>query len=156
MCEPTAILVGATLLQGGLQAKATSDQAQADAATLGMQRDLELAKAADARARGGQEEGIARMQGSRAVGEAKTEFAAGNIETSSGSALRALEEIRSFSELDALTIRSNAAREAWGHEAQAAIYEQSRKDAKQQGQLGMMASFLGTAGNLAAIKGRKK
>lgn len=155
MCEPTTIAAVAMLAKGGLEAKAASDQAKADAATLGLQRDIERMRADDALQRGAQEEGLTRMAGSRAVSETKTAVAAGNVETGSGSAVRLLEEIRAFSELDALTIRSNAAREAWGHEAQAALLEQARKTAKKQGELAMLGSFLGTAGNLAKLGGGK-
>lgn len=151
MCSPAAFAIGTQLGAGAMNAKAAADQANADVASLGMQRDLELAKAADARQRGAAEEGRTRMAGSRAIGEAKTAITASNIETSSGSAANALADIRMFSELDALTVRSNAAREAWGHEAQAAILEQSRKAKKKQGRNAVLGSFLGTAAGLGKL-----
>lgn len=76
-------------------------------------------QAKDAEARGEQEAAKFR-QGVRAlVSEQRTGFAAGNIDVNYGSAVDTQADAEFLGELDALTIRTNAAREAWGYRVQA-------------------------------------
>ncbi len=151
MCNPVAIAVGAQIAQGGLQAKAAQDQAVADAATFALKRDVALAQSADSYQRGAQKEGILRTEGTRAIAESRAGAAQSPIDATSGTAANVLAEKRAFSELDALTARSNAAREAWGHQVEAAQYELARKAAKKQGEYAAIGSFLGTAAGLGKI-----
>ncbi len=152
MCEPTTIAAVAIVGGGILKAKAEQDQANADAESLAFQRDMERMKATDALQRGGQQEGLARTKGSQVVSGAVTQIAQGGLEAS-GSAAKVVEDTRAISELDALTIRSNAAREAWGHRMQAEEYERARKAKKKQGEMAMLGSFLGTAASLGKLAG---
>lgn len=156
MCNPVAIAIGAAAAGGALKAKAASNQASADSETMEAQARLELKKAVDARQRGAQEAGLARTSGTRAVGEAKAGFAQGNIDVQSGSALDALADTRMASELDVHTIRSNAAREAWGHEQQALIYSRAAKNARKQGRNAVLSSFVGALGSVAGAAGGGK
>lgn len=151
MCDALTIGIVATAGKGVLDAKAASDQAAADEATYAQKRDVAVAQAADAYQRGAQKEGIVRMEGSRSIAEARAGAAQSAIDVTSGTAADVLAEKRMFSELDALTVRSNAAREAWGHKVEAAQFETARKAAKKQGEYGMLGSFLGTAAGLGKI-----
>jgi len=76
-------------------------------------------QAQDAIERGKQEESRFR-QGVRAmVGEQRAGQAAGNINVNTGSAMDVQQDAAFLGELDALTISTNAAREAWGFKVQA-------------------------------------
>lgn len=71
-------------------------------------------QAADAIARGKQTEDLFRKQLHQTIGSQRASFAAQGVEISSGSAEQVQEDTAYQGELDALTIRTNAAREAWG------------------------------------------
>jgi hypothetical protein len=153
MCEPTTIAITMAVAGAAIQGKAASDQAGADAAMLGTQAEVERLKGKDAIARGRQLEGAARIEGTRKVAETTTSLVQGNIDVQSGSALNTVAATRMFADLDAATIRSDAAREAWGHEVQAKMYEDAAAAKKKQGALAMAGSFLGGAGNVARLMG---
>jgi hypothetical protein len=53
------------------------------------------------------------------IGEQRTGFAAGNIDVGYGSAVDVQADTAFLGELDALTVRTNAAREAWGFRVEA-------------------------------------
>ena len=150
MCNPMAVAVAATAGKGMLDAKANADQAEADAQSLQFSAAMERLKAKDVVERGYQAEGLTRTKGTQDVAKNEVAVAASPIEMS-GSPLKALADVRMMSELDALTIRNNAARQAWGHELQAVQYEQSAKAKRKQGQLAGLSSFLGTAGSVAGL-----
>jgi hypothetical protein len=71
-------------------------------------------QAEDALARGAEEENNFRAQVKTLIGRTRTSFAAGNIDVTSGLPVDVAADIAHTGELDALTIRNNAAREAWG------------------------------------------
>jgi hypothetical protein len=75
---------------------------------------LEL-QATDAIAQGKQQETIFRQQLKQTIGSQRASFAAQGIDVSSGSAEDVQESTAYQGELDALQIRTNAAREAWGY-----------------------------------------
>lgn len=91
-------------------------------------------EAAKAIRRGYRESAIARRVGRQTAGSQKAALAAQGIDVGSGSAADILQETAIFSELDqieiqknasldALTIKNNAWREAWGLKTQASAYE---------------------------------
>lgn len=53
------------------------------------------------------------------VGEQRTSFAAGNVDVGFGSAVDVQADAAMLGELDALTVQTNAAREAWGFRVEA-------------------------------------
>lgn len=111
-------------------------------------------QANDALARGEEAERRHRMQVRQLVGAQRASFAAQGVDVNDpdSSALDVQADAAALGELDALTIRQNAAREAWGYRAQA-------QDARIRGQIGYaegtnkaVGTILGTAGNLALMK----
>lgn len=76
-------------------------------------------QAADAIARGVEEEQRYRTSVRGIIGSQRAAFAGGNIDVGFGSALDVQEDAAYLGELDALQIRTNAAREAWGYKVQA-------------------------------------
>jgi len=99
-------------------------------------------QAADAVERGAAEEsrfrsGVRLMIGSQRAGQA-----ASNVDVGFGSAVDVQADAAMLGELDALTIRTNAAREAWGFKVQA---EDSRRRAEIQRKEGVMLEASGGA-----------
>lgn len=76
-------------------------------------------QAADADARGGVAAGLERMKGSQLEGQQATGYAASGVDAGSGSPARAMLDTRMMTDLDAQTIKGNAAREAWGYSTKA-------------------------------------
>jgi hypothetical protein len=136
-----------------LQAKGTADQAGADAGTLEQQAELERLKASDARIRGAQETGAARTVATHRTGEARALAAASGVDPSQGSAGDIVAATAALGELDALTIQSNAAREAWGHEAQSEMNLEAAKAKRKQGRLGALGGFLSTGAKAFGMGG---
>lgn len=72
------------------------------------------AQQVDALARGSEEAGLSRMQGTRVQGAQRVAYAAGNIDSSSGTAAQLADSTGIYAELDAQTSMNNARREALG------------------------------------------
>lgn len=96
-------------------------------------------------AQAGEAQAEATSQKTRAtVGAITASQAAGNIDVNSGSALDVQSSAKELGELDALTVRSNAAKTAYGYQTQSASDTgQSQLDAFQ-------AANAGTAGEISA------
>lgn len=75
-------------------------------------------QAADAETRGQIDANRFRTRTRGIIGEQRTGFAAGNIDVGFGSAVDVQADATFLGELDALTVRTNAAREAWGFRTQ--------------------------------------
>lgn len=76
-------------------------------------------QAKDAEERGQIEANHFRQRTRALIGEQRTGFAAGNIDVGFGSAVDVQADAAFLGELDALTVRTNAAREAWGFRVEA-------------------------------------
>lgn len=108
------MLAGAALGAVG-QMKAGADAKE----TAAINAQLAGIQAEDALSRGGVEEDRYRRQIAQTAGAQKAEFGARNVKGSSGTALDILADTAMIGEEDALTIRNEAAREAWGYRWQA-------------------------------------
>lgn len=87
----------------------------------------------DAVDRGAEAESRFRTQVRRTIGEQRAGFAAGNIDVSFGSAVDVQADAAFLGEMDALQIRTNAAREAWGFKVQAEDYRKRGEIARKEG-----------------------
>jgi len=81
--------------------------------------DLAKLQAEDAIARGQEKESKHRMAVDQFIGKQRTGFAASGVKVDVGSAFGVIEESAYLGNLDALTIRYNAQKEAWAYESQA-------------------------------------
>lgn len=99
----------------------------------------------DARKRGDVEEEDHRRKTAALQARQVTVMAANNLDVTSGSPLDVLGDTATLGELDALTIRANARREALGHQAQAMNFEAQGQAA------GLKASAAKTAGTIGAL-----
>lgn len=98
--------------------------------------ELSEAQAQDALAIGAVNEQRQRAKTKQLIGSQRANLAAQGIDIETGSALDVQTGTAALGEDDALMIRTNAAREAWGYRAQASNYrfggEVARTTAKQQ------------------------
>lgn len=152
MCNPAIFMVASTVLTaagGYQQAQAQKAEARYDAAVA-----QNNAKVADNQANtelqiGNIEEEQQRRKVRQMLGAQRVALAANNVELSSGSALDLQTETAGFGEEDALTIRANAARRAWGYQVDAGNSRAAAEGAKARGNNQATATYLGTATKLA-------
>lgn len=137
MCNPAliAFIPAAVGAIGQASQGAANEQAAARDAAIG---DLQ---ARDALARGGMEEERYRRQVARLLGTQKAAIGARNVRTS-GTALDLLADTAQIGEEDALTIRNDAAREAWGYRAGADESRRWGRGARRAGNIGAGGSLL--------------
>ena len=129
MAWSTAILLGLTAAGTALSVKGQLDAGQAaeragEAAQRSGESQAQLAEynaavadlqATDAAIRGDQEAQRFRTRTRALIGEQRAGFAAGNVDVGYGSTVDVQADAAFLGELDALTVRTNAAREAWGY-----------------------------------------
>lgn len=155
MCEPatialiasTGLTVGGTVL-GGMGAQAEAKQQEAFARQNAL---LSRRAAADAVQRGEAEAGKAQAEGSRAIAQARASLGASGLEMTSGSALDALATTRLNTELDAQTLRANAAREAWGYKVEAHNQDMQAEVAGRRADQAILSTIL--TGGVQAARG---
>jgi hypothetical protein len=107
------------------------------------------AQADDAEERGRFEEDRFRTQLKVLKGKNRAGYAGQSVKVDTGSAVDVAADIDFLGEIDAQTIRANAAREAWGHRVQAQNSLMGASQAATQAYFGAGASILGGAGSLA-------
>lgn len=138
-------LIGASAIGGAVNSvrrgRYEQSVANTNAALAEMQAD-------DAERRGGL--AALRHQGETRtlIGAQRAAGAASGVDLSSGSIADLQAEAAFLGELDALTIRNNAAREAWGYRAEAAGLRDAGRAARQAGEFGAYQSLL--AGGITA------
>lgn len=127
MCEPTTIIsIGSTVLGTAMQMAAQSQAASAQAAQANYQAQVAENNritaerlAADAEERGEIEVRRHRQQVEQLKGRQVAALAASGVDVASGSPLDVLADTAALGAQDELTIRDNAAREAWRHRVEA-------------------------------------
>ena len=108
--------------------------------------DQERARARDAIERGKIEEDRHRRQVASLKGEQRSQLAASGVELDSGSASDLQADTAMLGEFEALTIRNNAEREAYGYRSAASTYGYQADQAKTSGTRGAMGALLGGLG----------
>jgi hypothetical protein len=142
MAALTGALLAATVLGGVNQAaqqrnegRIARSQGEAEGEMFGLNAGLADAQAADAISRGNQNEGRQRLANKQLLGEQRAAFAAQGIDVSAGGT--SVEDVtqgdQTVGEFDALTIRNNAIREAWGFQTEASIYRYQGEQARVAG-----------------------
>jgi hypothetical protein len=109
------------------QARAENKAAEYNAKLAEQNARMQDAQAQDAIVRGQEDERRQRLAVEKMKGDQRAGFAASGVVVDRDSALDALEETAYMGEQDALTIRANAAREAWGNQVQASNYRSQAK-----------------------------
>lgn len=120
-------------------------QRQAGEATAGAAlQNAQFADAAanDAVRRGEYESDQQRRATRDFIGSQRTGFAANGVDVNSGSAANIQDDTAALGELDALTIRNNAAREAWGYRTQSAQNQLAARNAKASSKSAVFGTLL--------------
>jgi hypothetical protein len=161
--KKAATKAGAAQERGGVLQRQVSES---EAGLADYNAQVAELQALDAVERGAEEESRFRTQIRGAIAAQRVGFAAGNIDVSYGSAVDVQADAAYLGELDALTIRTNAAREAWGYNVQgedlrrrAQILRQEGRNLEEMGRIGAdatrtqgqaaaSASYYGAAGTL--------
>lgn len=114
-------------------AKATSEAAESQAQVYDFNAAVAELQSADAIERGAEAEAKFRQQIRATIGSQRAALAGGNIDVSFGTAADVQADAAYLGELDALTIRTNAKREAWGYQVQAANYQKQAEVTRKAG-----------------------
>lgn len=142
------LVAGGTALSATGQVKAGNAAERAGAAAADREiynsRVAELLSA-DALARGFDEESRFRTQVRTLIGSQRAAFAGQNVDVGSGSAADVQADAAYLGELDAQTIRLNAAREAWGYQVEAEDRRMAADVARKGGQAAASAGRWGAA-----------
>lgn len=151
MCEPTTLLMVGGLVLGAAgtayQIDATNKAADAQEAQAAENAKVANAQAENATQAGYIEEDRQRQRTRQMLAAQRTAIAANNLDMSTGTPLELLGDTAVAGEQDALTIRANAAREAWGYKAQATDYRNQGSVAKTSAKNNATGSWLTYAGN---------
>lgn len=154
MCEPLSLSAGTISIIASIASSVVSAgaaylgaQAQADQATAQAKVSGYLAK--DAIERGRREEQAEREKIRRLMGMQRAAFGASGGVVDVGSSLDVLEDTAYFGELDALTIRANAEREAWYHRSNRAQALSAASSYRRQGYIGAASTLLAGAASTA-------
>jgi hypothetical protein len=105
-------------------------------------------QAVDAVTRGKQVEDQFRQQLKGFMGTQRVGYAGQNVDLSSGSASEVIQDTAKQGEFDALTIRTNAAREAWGYKTEATNVRLQARNLRKLG--GLQAENVRTVGKYNA------
>lgn len=156
MCGPAAVPImmgiGLALSAAGTVQTVRANNAAADAANEQAKENAKLAEAQaqNATMTGLVEEDRRREQTRRMLATQRATIAANNLDMSTGTPLELLGDTAAVGEQDALMIRANAAREAWGFRSQGVNYKNEGAMAKAAAKNNNRATILTSAGNLAS------
>jgi hypothetical protein len=137
-------------IQQGKAAKASSDY-NADVATANAAQAEQNAQISSQS--GIQQEAMQEQKTRAEVGQMKANQAASGVDVHSGSALDVRSSAAELGELDALTVRSNATREAYGYKTQAIGFEGQGQLDKMEGQNAETAGYVGAANTFLGSTG---
>lgn len=154
MCDPVTMLMAASTVMGAAgsiqQGNAAAASAKYNAQVSDMNAKLAERSARDAVERGQVQEQQQRMKTSAIMGQQKAAMAANGVDLKFGSPLDTLVDTATMGELDALTIRSNTAREerdtrqqANNLRGQAGMYRAEGAAAKTAGYMDAFGTILG-------------
>lgn len=152
MCGPAVI----PIITMAISAVGAVQQVQSNKAAAQAQEEqaTENAKFAEAQANnatmtGLVEEDRRRAQTRAMLAKQRVSLAANNIDMSTGTPLELLGDTAAIGEQDALTIRANAAREAWGYRSQGVNYKNEAAANTSALKNRSTGTILTTAGNMA-------
>ena len=141
----SAVAAGASI---GLQQAAAADQASYQEAVARNNEIIAERKAEDARARGEAAERRQRLETQQLIGRQRAAAAGAGLVVDEGSALDLVADTAAAGELDALTIRTNAEREALGFEAQAVEFQGEQAFRSAEGRNAQVAGAVAIGGTV--------
>lgn len=109
-------------------------------------------QARDALARGAEDEQKFRAGLRGLIGSQRAGFSGQGVDVGTGSAVDVQADAAFLGELDALTIRTNAAREAWGYRREADNYRRGGQQAQSASRWGAASTIVGGAASLVQMR----
>jgi hypothetical protein len=154
MCDPATAALVLTAVGGTMSAYGQYQSGKYQEKVAKNNAIIQGRMAEDALKRGQTAEDKHRDRVAQFKSQQAAKMGAAGIDLGVGSATDLLADTAMMGELDALTIRSNAQREAYGHDVQAQNYLSQGELAKSQGTYGAISTLLTTAGSAAASWGK--
>jgi hypothetical protein len=152
MCDITAGIALASALVGAAgsvqQGKAANASAKYNAKVADMNARISERRAYDSIERGKTEEQAKRREVAQFKGRQEAAMSANGVDVGFGSPLDTLVDTATMGELDALTVRSNAAREAYGHQVEASNKTADANLSRMNGKAAKTGSYFQAAGTL--------
>jgi hypothetical protein len=131
------------LLQGGMQAASSYQEGQATKMVAGINAKYANMQGQEALRIGEQNAGRRMLQGGQDASSAAAQFVGGNIRADKGSAAQTQEDIKNAAIVDAQTIRTNAAKQAWGYGVEATNFKNQGRFAEIKGYSDAAQSIIG-------------
>lgn len=142
------ISLATTLVGGIVSGIGAQQQAQAQANAANYNAAVARNAATFAKQQGEVQAQAADRRTAAMIGRQRAVYAAGNLDVNSGSPLDIQADTAQFGRLNSLTIRNNAARQAYGYEANANLDTAAASNYESAGNTAMIGSLIGTAGNV--------
>lgn len=154
MCEPTTMMMASMALTavGGIQA-ASAQRAAANAEARSAEQNARVAQqqAEQARQIGNIEEERQLRRVRAALGAQRASLAANGLDINTGSALDLQAETAGFGAADALNLRANALRQAWGFEVDATNSQNRARAARANGRNAAIGTLLTTGAQIGSM-----
>lgn len=144
----TAVSTAVGVMGSIQQGKAAQAQANYQAQVSENNAKITQWQAQDAIARGKVEEEQHRKQVARFLGTQRAGIAGSGFELGDETSMSILGDTAAMGELDALTIRSNAAREAWGYQVQGSNFQADAGMSRLAGKNARSSSYWQAGGDL--------
>lgn len=148
MCEPMTIAMAAAAIGTGMQAYGTYQEGKAESQANKYNAEIMRQKAKDAADAGEKEKQRASLESKQLMGRQMAQLAANGVDLTSDSPLEIFQQTAEWGERDRQEISDNTAREIWGYNSQANLYDAAAKNAKRAGRIGAFSTILGGSANL--------
>ena len=149
MCEPTTIALVAMAASTAVSMKAQSDQASTSAGIARNNATMAEYAAADAQRKGEQDAAAVQRKAASLKSSQRVGAAAHGLDVGYGTAGDLQDQTDFFAQEDVNTVRNNAAKDAWGLRSQGQDFRTKASAAEHNGQMAVMGTFLGGAGQVA-------
>jgi hypothetical protein len=148
MCHP-AVMIAVTAASTLMSMKAQSDQASTSAGIARNNATMAEYAAADAQRKGEQDAAAVQRKAASLKSSQRVGAAAHGLDVGYGTAGDLQDQTDFFAQEDVNTVRNNAAKDAWGYRAQGQSYQTQARATEHNGQMAVMGTFLGGAGQVA-------
>ena len=148
MCEPMTAAMALMAVGTGMQAYGTYQEGKAESQANKYNAEIMRQKAKDAADAGEKEKQKAALQNKQLLGRQMAQLAANGVDLTSDSPLEIFQQTAEWGERDRQEISDNTAREVWGYNSQASLYDTAAKNAKRAGKIGAFSTLLDGSANL--------
>lgn len=152
MCEPTTIaLIATTVIAGAYQANVQRQEGKANAAVAENNARLAESDADASNAMATRESEQQAWRTRSLIGQQRAAIAANNLDPTFGTPSELMGEAAMFGEVDQQTTRMNAARQAWGFNAQAQNFRTQGSLSRWGGRAQATGTILGSLASAASM-----